>query len=136
MKKNGCPYRRDYQRRLGPYRSRKGMLLGVCRGLAEHFDVSVAGIRLAFMALALFTGIWPMVAGYVLAALMMRLEPSLPLDSDSDAEFYGSYTASRRMAVLRLKRTYDQLDRRIQRMESIVTDKEYDWNRRLNGGAR
>jgi phage shock protein C len=32
----------------------------------------------------------------------------------------------------RLKRTYDNLDRRIQRMEHIVTSREYDWDRRLN----
>jgi phage shock protein C len=36
------------------------------------------------------------------------------------------------MALHRLKRTYDNLDRRIQRMESIVTSREYDWDRRLN----
>jgi phage shock protein C len=37
------------------------------------------------------------------------------------------------MALHRLKKTFDSLDRRIQRMEGIVTAKEYDWDRRLNG---
>lgn len=117
--------------RPGPYRARRGMMLGVCRGLAQHFDFSVAGVRLAFVAAALLTGVWPMIAGYILAALLMRVEPMLPLDSDADAEFYNSYTASRSMALQRLKRVYDQLDRRIQRMESTVTSHGYDWEERL-----
>ena len=114
-----------------PYRSRRGMFFGVCRGLAEHFDLSVTGVRLAFVFAALFTGIWPMIAGYFLAMLLMRVEPVLPLDNEADEEFYNSYAASREMALLRLKRTFDHLDRRIQRIESVVTARGYDWEQRL-----
>lgn len=117
----------------GPYRSRNGVFFGVCRGLAEHFDFSVTGTRLLFVVLAFCTGVWPMLAGYLLAALLMRAEPILPLDSDIDAEFYESYTASRHMALLRLKRTYDHLEQRIQRLENTVTSRDYDWEQRLNG---
>jgi phage shock protein C len=35
------------------------------------------------------------------------------------------------MALHRLKKTYDNLDRRIRRMEDIVTAKDYDWDYRL-----
>ncbi len=118
---------------MGPYRSRRGVFLGVCRGLAEHFDFSVKGVRLLFVVLALFTGVWPMLAGYLLAALLMRLEPILPLSNEADAEFYNSFAASRHMALLRLKRTYNHLENRIQRLENIVTSRDYEWDRRLNG---
>ena len=37
-----------------------------------------------------------------------------------------------RMALARLKRTYDNIERRIRRMENLVTAHEYDWERRLN----
>ena len=114
-----------------PYRSRHGMFFGVCRGLAQYFDLSVTGVRLVFIFAAVFTGVWPMLAGYFLAVLLMRVEPVLPLNNDADAEFYNSYAASREMALLRLKRTYDQLDRRIQRIESAVTARGYDWEQRL-----
>lgn len=36
------------------------------------------------------------------------------------------------MALNRLKRSFDNLDRRIRRMEHIVTTREYDWERKLN----
>jgi phage shock protein C len=120
------------RQRTGLYRSRSGKILGVCKGLAEYFDLSVKGTRIIAVVLLVSSGIWPMVVVYFLAALLMKPEPVLPLETEGEQEFYNSYTSSRRMALHRLKRTYDNLDRRIQRMEHIVTSREYDWDRRLN----
>ena len=119
-------------RRTGPYRSRRGLIFGVCRGLAEYFDMSVLGMRCLFVVAGFFTGFWPLILGYCLAAVVMRPAPAVPLQTEADAEFYNSYAASRSMALHRLQRTFENLDRRIQRMESIVTDKTYDWERRLD----
>ncbi len=134
---NSSDYHRPDLRRgaygMAPYRSRRGVFFGVCRGLAEHFDFSVAGTRLLFIILAVITGVWPMLAGYLLAALLMRVEPILPLSSDTDAEFYNSYATSRAMALRRLKHTYDHLESRIQRLENLVTSRDYDWEQRLYG---
>ena len=63
----------------------------------------------------------------------MKPEPVLPLQTEDDEEFYNSFASSRRMAIHRLKRTFDHLDRRIQRIESIVTARDFDWDSRLNG---
>jgi phage shock protein C len=120
------------RQRTGLYRSRNGKILGVCKGVAEYFDLSVKGTRIIAVVLLVSSGIWPMVVVYFLAALLMKPEPVLPLETEGEQEFYNSYTSSRRMALHRLKRTYDNLDRRIQRMEHIVTSREYDWDRRLN----
>jgi len=120
------------RQRTDLYRSRSGKILGVCKGLAEYFDLSVKGTRIIAIVLLVSSGIWPMVVVYFLAALLMKPEPVLPLETEGEQEFYNSYTSSRRMALHRLKRTYDNLDRRIQRMEHIVTSREYDWDRRLN----
>jgi len=115
-----------------PCRSRSGLILGVCKGLAEYFDFSLFGMRVLAVILLVFSGVWPIIVLYFLAALLMKPEPVLPLKTEGEQEFYDSYASSRRMALHRLKRTYDNLDRRIQRMESIVTSREYDWDRRLN----
>ena len=120
----------------GPYRSRSGMFFGVCRGLAEYFDLSVTGIRLLVVILTLFTWVWPMVGGYLLAAVLMKPAPVVPLRSTDEAEFYNSYTNSRSMALARLKRTFDRLDHRLQRLESIVTDREYQWDRRFRDSEK
>ncbi len=124
--------RRTHTRQGGPYRARDGMILGVCSGLADYFDMSAFWVRVISVAIMLATGLWPIVGIYFLAALLMKPAPVMPLKTDADEEFYNSYTSSRRMALHRLHRTYERLDRRIRRMEGIVTEREYQWHRRLD----
>ena len=93
----------------GLYRSRHGVLLGVCRGLAQFFDFSV---------------FW--------ARLLMKPEPVIPIRNEDEQEFYDSYTGNRHRALKRLKHRFERLERRIQQMEHIVTAPEYAWDRRMN----
>jgi phage shock protein C len=99
--------------------------------VADYLDFSVFWTRAITVALFFFTGIWPMVGIYVLAALLMKPEPLLPIETDEEMEFYSSYVNSRAMALQRLRRVFDKLDRRVQRVEDAVTAREYDWERRL-----
>jgi len=114
------------------YRSRDGAICGVCRGLADYYSFEVFWVRLLFIFAMTMTGFWPAVIMYFVAAMIMKMEPVLPLKSEEDEEFYHSYTGSRTMALQRLKRTFDGLDRRIQRIENTVTNRDFDWERRLN----
>ena len=123
---------RVFSQRTGLYRSRRGVVCGVCRGVAEYLDFSVFWTRLIAVALLIFTGLWPMAGIYVLAALIMKPAPSIPLQTEEEEEFYSAYVNSRQMALQRLQRVFDKLDRRVQRMEDTVTAREYDWDRRLN----
>jgi phage shock protein C len=120
----------DTQR--GFYRSRRGIIFGVCRGLADYFDLSVFWIRILVLALFVFTGFWPAVVAYIVAGLIMKKEPVVGFASEADREFYDSYARSRALAVHRIKRAYDRLDRRIRRMEDRVTAPDFDWDRRLH----
>ncbi len=115
----------------GLYRSRNGVILGVCRGLADHFDFSVFWMRFLWIAIMLLTGFWPVLIAYFIAGLIMKPEPVIPFANESDQEFYNSYASSSSLAVNRLRRTYENLDRRIRRIESIVTSKDFNWNRRI-----
>ena len=118
--------------RGGLYRSRNGFVLGVCRGIAEYFDFSVFWARAIVLILLFFSGLWPIMALYFIAALLMKPEPVVPIENDDQQEFYNSYVHSRKGAIDRLKRRYENLERRIQRMEHTVTTKEFDWDRKLN----
>ena len=120
--------------RKGIYRSRNGAILGVCKGLAEHFDFSVFWTRVIALILLLVAGFLPAIGLYLLAALLMKPEPVVPIQDSAEKEFYDSYANSRQGAVQRLKRRYENLQRRIQRIEHIVTSTEYDWENRLNNG--
>ncbi len=118
--------------RGGLYRSRNGVVLGVCRGIAEYFDFSVFWTRAIVLIVLFFSGFWPIMALYFIAALLMKPEPVIPIESDDQQEFYNSYMYSRKGAIDRLKRRYENLERRIQRMEHTVTAKDFNWDRKLN----
>ncbi|CAB1065574.1 hypothetical protein D1BOALGB6SA_10371 [Olavius sp. associated proteobacterium Delta 1] len=122
----------DNLSRDGVYRSRNGVIFGVCRGLAEHFDFSVFWARAIAIIFLLVSGFWPAIGLYLIATLLMKPAPVVPLETEAEQEFYDSYTHSRRMAARRLKRRFENLERRLQRMEHIVTTREFDWESKLD----
>jgi phage shock protein C len=100
--------------------------------MAAHLGVPVFWVRAGAVAGMFVTGFWPMIGAYVIAALLIKPEPIIPFQEESDQEFYDSYVNSRGLALQRLKRTFDNLERRVRRMENIVTARDYDWEQRLN----
>ena len=111
----------------GIYRSRRGIFMGVCRGLADYFNFSVFWLRIITLILFLFTGFWPVGVMYIVAGLLLKMEPVSPLHDEKDQEFYDTYTHSRQSAIQRVKRKFENIERRIQRMEHTVTSREFDW---------
>ncbi|GMW02066.1 MAG: hypothetical protein AMXMBFR84_32020 [Candidatus Hydrogenedentota bacterium] len=120
--------------KTGLYRARDGAVFGVCKGVARYLDFPVAWLRFFTIVAAVFTGFFWVIVLYIVAALLMKPEPVIPFKEEMDQEFYDSYMNSRKLALVRLKRTFDNIERRIQRMEAIVTARDYDWERRLNDG--
>jgi phage shock protein C len=116
----------------GIYRARDGIFLGVCKGIAEYFDFSAFWVRMTFVIIFIFSGFWPVIGVYLVAAFFMKPKPVKPIESEGEQEFYDSYVNSPRSAAQRLKRKFAELDRRIRRMEDEVTTREYDWERRFN----
>ncbi len=117
----------------GLYRSRNGRLLGVCQGIANYLDVRVSMVRILTVIAFLFTGIWPVGILYLVAAALLKPEPATPFASEDEREFYNSYADSRTGALARLKRRFEGLDRRIRRMEDVVTSRDFQWEQKLKG---
>lgn len=102
-------------------------------------------------------GLWvtAMVGGffYMLAALLMQpprvaggihmtaseednflpppVPPTSPWNRPAEVTVPQNHTAAR-VDLAQLDRQLESLNRRIQRMETIVTDRQYDWDRRLD----
>lgn len=119
------------EKKGGIYRSRNGVFLGVCRGIAEYFDLSVFWIRIALVVVFVFSGFWPVIGVYLVAAFFMKPKPVKPLESEEEREFYDSYVHSPKTAAQRLRKKFDDLERRIRGMEDKVTGREYEWERRF-----
>ena len=125
--------RREFSKfsRDGIYRSRKGIIFGVCRGLAEHFDFSVFWVRAIAVIFLFVSGFWPAICLYLIASLLIKPAPVVAIKNEAEQEFYNSYANSRHLAARRLKRRYESLERRIRRMEHMVTTREFDWEKKL-----
>lgn len=123
--------RSGYNGRRTLYRSRSGAIAGVLQGLANYYEVPVGWLRLGAILGTIFSAgiLGPIL--YVIAVVLIKPEPAVAFENLSDQEFYDSYTSSRTLAIDRLKRTYDSLDRRIRRIESIVTSSDFQWDQKM-----
>jgi phage shock protein C len=117
------------------YRSRRGWIFGICQGLADYADICVVWVRLGAIIATMLTGFWPMALLYIVAAIFLKPAPVIEFQDDEDWNFYQAYVADRKVALRRLKRRCETLDRRTRRMENIVTNREYDWDRRFQSGT-
>jgi phage shock protein C len=117
----------------GLYRSRDGIILGVCRGVADYFDIAALWVRTIIVVVFIFTGFWPIIGIYLLAALLMKSEPSVSGRQGSKRNFHCRYNPARRETAERLKRKWRHLEKRIRRAEDKVTSREFDWDNRFYG---
>ncbi len=113
------------------YRSRSGWIFGVCQGLADYAQISVVWVRFLMILAGFLTSFLPVILIYIMAAIFMKPAPVLPTSEVGDWEFYNAYASNRTAALAGLKRRFDNIDRRTRRIETIVTDREYDWDRRF-----
>jgi phage shock protein C len=113
------------------YRSRDGAILGICKGIATYFDISLFWTRAIAVFLLMVSGFWPTLGAYLLAALLIKPEPVIPFDAEGEETFYDAYAHAPRRAAPGLKKRYDRLERRLRRLEDSVTAKSFDWDRRL-----
>ncbi len=108
------------------YRSRRGLLFGVCRGVAERLDFSVFWTRVITLVAFVVTGFWPVGAAYLLAALLLKREPGRWEPA------YRKYTLDAQYGAARAcRRAADTLDARLRRAESAAARKAEDWDARL-----
>ncbi len=120
----------------GLYRSRRGEIFGVCKGIADWKDLPVGPIRLAVILIALTTAVFPVLVIYVLAAVILPVEPKASERRFYDDEDIGSrYKENRNRTVNDLKREFDNLKSKVSGMEGKIfdeeRDKEKEWEKRF-----
>lgn len=107
---------------------RRGMILGVCAGIADYFGVSPLLVRvLALIGLFAFT--LPFVFAYFLAAVIIPGKPEDLYASGAEEMFWRSVRTEPRQTVRELRHRFREMERRLRAMESWVTSKEYKLHR-------
>ena len=115
----------------------RGIIAGVCAGVADYFDWNLKLLRAALVIVFLFTGFFPIVIAYCVLWYVMD-----PIDADTAAASGysgggdspyggGSAGAARRPTMAEVQARFERLDNRLREIEECVTDKEFELRREL-----
>jgi phage shock protein C len=109
----------------GPFRSPNGLIFGVVRGLADHYNISPFVLRLSILAASVFLAFWPVLLLYIAAAIVMPSEPKvLPLNERSKEVFLLGQVDPETL-IEGLAARSESLERKIRRLEDHVTSKNF-----------
>jgi phage shock protein C len=120
-------HRSPYRRQFHFYRSRENaVVFGVCGGIAEQYNWSPWAVRFAAILLQVTVFPW-LILVYLIAGLFMKAAPHTPFRNFEEEELYNSYQTSRSDALDKIRRMSDNLNQRLQRMETIVTSPTFKY---------
>jgi phage shock protein C len=110
----------------------RGVVAGVCAGIAEYFDWNVKVLRV-LLALAVVFGAGTIIVVYLILWYVMD-----PIDAGTaTASGYGGGGgaggpgAARRPSMAEVSARFERLDARLRGIEECVTDKEFELKREL-----
>ncbi len=115
----------------GPFRSNRGIIFGVARGLAEYFGWPVGLTRLILALATVFLFFWPTIILYLAAALLMSPAPEGALGSQEDRDIWLQAQLDPDSAMDQLAKRAGAVEKRLRRLEDYVTSKEFSWRRRM-----
>ena len=117
------------------YRSRHADLLGVCHGIAEWRNLPVGVVQLAFILVGVFTAVLPCLAIYLIAAILMPLNP---YDDEEYEEVKNSKRRSRKKDDYSresyssenddINDRFERLKKKVYETEAKVEDAERQWD--------
>ncbi|MFQ2645818.1 envelope stress response membrane protein PspC [Aeromonas caviae] len=116
----------------------RGKIAGVCAGLAEYFGVETWIVRLLAISGLIFAGFITFTA-YIAAWFLLDKKP-VTLYSQEDVEFAEVRMKARswqsgvtpHQALARIGQELDALEPRVQRIEKLVTSKEFTLQREFS----
>ena len=111
--------------------SEKGVLFGVCAGVADYFGFDVTIVRvLVVLATIFFPG--PLVPiGYLVLALLLPKDPRPSRNGadDLDGDIQRRVRAEPHSTLSSMRHRYRELENRLQRLEKYVTSERYNLDR-------
>lgn len=126
--KSGNPYRL--------YRDReRGILAGVCAGIADYIGVEPIIVRLvAVLALIFFFP--PTFVVYVLLAIALRPKPPALYESREEEAFWRGVSTAPSDTLQSLKRKFGDLEDRLRHMESQIASGDFELHRKFRDLGR
>ena len=108
----------------------RGMIMGVCAGIADYFGLNVTLVRIAMVLALLFWWLFTLVA-YLLMGFLLPKKPRELYATVEDEAFWRNIRRSPRDTFHDLRHRFRDIDLRVQRMERYVTSNRYDLDRQF-----
>jgi phage shock protein C len=113
----------------------RGILAGVCAGIADYIGVEPIVVRLAaVLGLVFFT--LPTIAAYVILAVALRPKPPALYASPDEEAFWRGVGTAPADTLHSLKRKFADLEARLGYMESQVTSGDFELHRKFRDLGR
>lgn len=113
----------------------RGVVAGVCAGIAEYFDWNVRLLRAILVVVLIFSGAFPILVIYGVLWYVMDPLPSGGAQAYSQRSFTEPAGASAHSAqpatMSDLKGRFARLEERLGHMEECVTSNEFELRREL-----
>jgi phage shock protein C len=113
----------------------RGMLAGVCAGIADYFGVEPIVVRLATV-LGLIFFFPPTIAAYIILAVALRPKPPALYASVDEEAFWRGVGNAPADTLHSLKRKFADLEARLGYMESQVASGDFELHRKFRDLAR
>ncbi|HWI28650.1 MAG TPA: envelope stress response membrane protein PspC [Stellaceae bacterium] len=113
----------------------RGIIAGVCAGIADYIGVEPVVARLvAVLGLVFFFP--PTLAAYVILAVVLRPKPRALYGSREEEQFWRGVNAAPADTVQGLKMKFRDLEARLGQMETQVTSGDFELHRKFRDLGR
>lgn len=107
------------------YRNRrKGMVGGVCAGLADYFEVDRVLVRILFIV-ALFMTLQVALIAYVVAYFALDNDPNTLTDEDGRLKSRFDSSFERKSVLNSVQDRFGKVEDRLRKLEAYVTSKRF-----------
>ncbi|MGH8127235.1 MAG: envelope stress response membrane protein PspC [Gammaproteobacteria bacterium] len=108
----------------------RGMIMGVCAGIADYFGLNLTLVRIVTVLVLFFWGFIPLVV-YLVMGFLMPKKPRGLYDTPEDETFWRGVRRSPSETFHDVRHRFRDIDLRMQRMERYVTSNRYDLDRQF-----
>lgn len=113
----------------------RGILAGVCAGIADYFGIEIIIVRLGFVAALLMFFPPTILAYFILALAIPARSPSL-YSGPEEEQFWRDVAIVPDITIQRLERRFAEFEERLRRMEQLVASGDFDLHRRFRDFGR
>ena len=113
----------------------RGLISGVCAGIAAKLNMKVTGVRILYCALLFVTGFFPLIALYLILTLVLPVHtPERWSAHDSEPNRpYDDLLARSYKKKKQIRSLFASNEKRLSKLESWIISSEYEWERKYRG---